>query len=135
MALKILIAEDEEITLKHLVNALQLEGHEVTGVSRGDDALRLVEDRRFDVLIADIKMPGMTGIELLGTIRERNIETDVIVVTGFGSVGSAVEAMKLGAYDYVTKPFDLDELVLKVAKINERANLKRENVALRTFLG
>jgi DNA-binding NtrC family response regulator len=135
MAFKILIAEDEEITLKHLLNTLQKEGHDVTGVQNGLDALQKVDQDSFDLLIADIKMPGLSGIELLERTREKSPETEVIIVTGFGSIGSAVEAMKKGASEYVTKPFDLDELVLKVRRIREQKVLVRENIALKTYLG
>ncbi len=135
MAFKILIAEDEEITVKHLVNTLKSEGHTVAAVLNGIDALRKLETESFDLLIADIKMPGLTGIELLEKIGEKSIDTEVIIITGFGSIGSAVEAMKKGAIEYVTKPFDLDELVLKVNKIRDRKGLVRENIALKTYLG
>jgi len=135
MAFKILIAEDEEITVKHLVNTLSKEGYSVDSATNGLDALRKTEADTFDLLIADIKMPGMTGIELLENVRERTPETEVIIVTGFGSIGSAIEAMKKGAVEYVTKPFDLDELLLKVNKIRDRKGLVRENIALKTYLG
>jgi len=135
MTFKILIAEDEEITVKHLTNTLKAEGYKVFSTTNGIDALQSVESESFDLLIADIKMPGLTGIELLDRIREKQIETEVIIITGFGSIGSAVEAMKKGAIEYVTKPFDLDELVLKVSKIRDRKGLVRENIALKTYLG
>jgi DNA-binding NtrC family response regulator len=135
MVFKILIAEDEEITLKHLLSTLQKEGYEVTGFSNGRKAFERIEEEHFDVLIADIKMPGLTGIELLGKIKEKDLETEVIIITGYGSIDSAVEAMKKGAYDYITKPFDLDELLLKVGKIYEEKILKKEIVALKTSLG
>ncbi len=135
MAFKILIAEDEEITLKHLLSTLEKEGYEVTGFNNGSKAFERIEEESFDLLIADIKMPGLTGIELLEKIKEKNIETDVIIITGYGSIDSAVEAMKKGAYDYITKPFDLDELLLKVKKILEGKSLKKEIVALKTSLG
>ncbi len=135
MAFNVLIAEDEEITLKHLVNTLQKEGYGVTGSKDGLDALRRIEADSYDVLIADMKMPGMTGIELLEKIKEASPETDVIIITGFGSIASAIEAMKKGAAEYVTKPFDLDELVLKVRKLSDRKALIRENIALKTYLG
>ena len=135
MAFKILIAEDEEITVKHLVNTLSKEGYSVDSATNGLDALRKTEADTFDLLIADIKMPGMTGIGLLENVRERTPETEVIIVTGFGSIGSAIEAMKKGAVEYVTKPFDLDELLLKVNKIRDRKGLVRENIALKTYLG
>lgn len=135
MGFKILIAEDEEITLKHLLSTLQKEGYEVSGFSNGLKALERMEEENFDVLIADIKMPGLTGIELLEKIKEKDIETEVIIITGFGSIDSAVAAMKKGAYDYITKPFDLDELLLKAKKIYQEKSLKKEITALKTSLG
>jgi DNA-binding NtrC family response regulator len=135
MAFKILIAEDEEITLKHLTNALQKEGYLTVGTQNGLDALQKIEGDRFDLLISDIKMPGLTGLELLEKTREKQIDVEVIIITGFGSIGSVVEAMKKGAYDYVTKPFDLDELLLKVRKIRDQKALKKENLALKAYAG
>lgn len=135
MAFKILIAEDEDITLKHLLNALQKEGYQAVGTQNGSDALQKIEGDHFDLLIADIKMPGMTGIELLEKIKDRQIESEVIIITGFGSIGSVVDAMKKGAYDYVTKPFNLDELLLKVKKIRDQKALKKENIALKAYAG
>ena len=135
MALNVLVAEDEEITLKHLVASLQKEGYGVTATSNGLDASKRIESDSFDLVIADIKMPGMTGIELLERVKERSPDTDVIIITGFGSIGSAIEAMKKGASEYVTKPFDLDELLLKVRKLSDRRALIRENIALKTYLG
>ncbi len=134
MAFKILVAEDEEITLKHLVNALVKVGYLVTGTKNGRDALEKIEGDHFDLLIADIKMPGLTGMELLEDIREKQIGLEVIIITGFGSISSVVEAMKKGAYDYVTKPFNLDELLLKVGKIREQQSLKKENIALKAYV-
>ena len=127
MAFKVLIAEDEEITVKHLTNALKAEGCLVTSTMNGLDALQKIEAGSFDLLIADIKMPGMTGIELLARVKEKSPETEVVIITGFGSIGSAVDAMKKGATEYITKPFDLDELTLKVNKIRDRKGLLREN--------
>lgn len=135
MTFKILIAEDEEITLKQLLSTLQKEGCEVTGVTDGNHAFQEIESGHFDLLIADIKMPGLSGIEILERMKGKYPATEVIIITGFGSIGSAVEAMRKGACDYITKPFDLDELILKIKKIQEQKNLKRENLALKTFLG
>jgi DNA-binding NtrC family response regulator len=125
MSSRILIAEDEEITLKYILSALEKEGYEVTGVLDGRSALEKIDNGIFDILIADIKMPGLTGIELLGIVRERNLETEVIIITGYGSITSVVDAMKKGARDYITKPFDLEELILKVKQIHEEKMLKR----------
>jgi len=135
MAFKILIAEDEEITVKHLTNTLVAEGYVVTSTLNGLDAQRKIEADSFDLLIADIKMPGLTGIELLERVKEKSPETEVVIITGFGSISSAIDAMKKGAAEYVTKPFDLDELLLKVRKIHDQKILKKENVALKAFAG
>jgi two-component system response regulator HydG len=135
MAFKILVAEDEDITLKHLVKSLQKEGYLTVGTQNGEDALRKIDSDHFDLLITDIKMPGLTGIELLDKVKERQLESEVIIITGFGSIGSVVDAMKKGAYDYVTKPFNLDELLLKVGKIRDQKALKKENIALKAYAG
>ncbi len=130
---RILVAEDEEITLNNIIDTLHDEGFDVVGAQNGEDALAKIEGEHFDILITDIKMPGMSGIGLLERIKEKSPDTEVIVITGFGSIGSAIEAMRKGAYDYLTKPFDLDELVLRVNKIAERSALRRENLALKTY--
>jgi len=135
MAFKILVAEDEEITLKHLVNSLQQEGYLTVGTRNGADALKQIDGDHFDLLITDIKMPGLSGIELLEKIKERQLEFEVIIITGFGSIDSVVDAMKKGAYDYVTKPFNLDELLLKVRKLRDQRALKKENIALKAYAG
>lgn len=133
MHFKILIAEDEDITRKRLIYALTKEGYEVVGTSNGREALEQLEKDYFDILITDVKMPEMNGIELLEKTRERYQNIEVLIITGFGSIDAAVEAMKKGAYEYITKPFHLDELLLKVKNIYERKILKRENVAFKAF--
>ncbi|MCL5882840.1 MAG: response regulator, partial [Actinobacteria bacterium] len=135
MAFRVLIAEDEDITRKHLLGALREEKYDVEGTDNGLDALGMIESDSFDVLITDIKMPRMDGLELLAKVKSVSPETEVIVITGFGSISSAVDAMKNGADDYLPKPFDLDELVLKVNRLREQKALKRENVALKAYLG
>jgi DNA-binding NtrC family response regulator len=135
MAFKILIAEDEEITLNNILDTLQDEGYDVSGTKNGADALMKMEKEHFDLLITDIKMPGLSGMELLGKIKEKYPVTEVIIITGFGSIGSAVEAMKKGALDYIAKPFDLDELTMKVRKIMDQSALKKEHRALKTYFG
>ncbi|TAN42716.1 MAG: sigma-54-dependent Fis family transcriptional regulator [Nitrospirae bacterium] len=135
MASRILIAEDEEITLNNILDTLQDEGYDVTAAQNGSEALQKLEQGHYDVLITDIKMPGMSGIELLAQTKEKYPETEVIVITGFGSIGSAVDAMKKGAYDYITKPFDLDEVTLRVRKIIDQKTLTKEYRALKTYIG
>ena len=135
MSFKILIAEDEEITLNNILDTLQDEGYDVSGTKNGADALMKMEKEHFDLLITDIKMPGLSGMELLGKIKGKYPVTEVIIITGFGSIGSAVEAMKKGALDYIAKPFDLDELTMKVKKVMDQSALKKEHRALKTYFG
>ena len=135
MKLKILIAEDEEISLKHLTYSLESEGYAVTGTKNGLDALKRLEKEEFDILITDVKMPEMDGLTLLGEVKNKYPNIQVMVITGFGSVESAVNAMKKGAIEYITKPFNLDELNLKMEKIQENKRLRNENIALRATLG
>jgi DNA-binding NtrC family response regulator len=135
MAFRILIAEDEEITLKHLISTLNGEGYEVVGEKDGRAAYDRLKSDNFDLLITDMKMPVMGGRELMEKVKELHPDIEVMIITGFGSVGDAVDAMKRGAYDYITKPFDLDELVIKVKKISEKKKLKKENTALKAFFG
>jgi len=135
MDLKIIIAEDEDITRKHLLHALKKEGYLAVGAKNGREALELIQREHFDVLITDVRMPEMSGIELLEEVKKSHSAMEVMIVTGFGSIDAAVEAMKKGAYEYITKPFNLDELILKVKNIHERKILKNQNLFLRTFLG
>ncbi|RJQ16692.1 MAG: sigma-54-dependent Fis family transcriptional regulator [Nitrospiraceae bacterium] len=135
MSFKILVAEDEEITLNNITDTLREEGYEVTAARDGRGAMDKAESGHFDVLITDIKMPYVNGLDLLEKVKEKDPEIEAIIITGFGSIGSAVEAMKKGAYDYITKPFDLDELSLRVKKIYEQKTLRKENIALKTFFG
>ncbi len=134
MPFRILVAEDEKITLNNIIDSLEEEGFEVQGADDGAQAYNKMEDKHFDILLADIKMPYISGIELLEKAKERFPETEVIIITGVSTISSAVEAMKKGAFDYITKPFDLDEIILKVKKIEEQKTLRRDIIALRTFL-
>ncbi len=135
MSQRILIAEDEAISLKHLTYALEKEGYEVTGTKDGISAFDLFEKNTYDVIIADIKMPGMDGLALLEKIKAQDPDAEVIIITGFGSIESAVSAMKQGASEYVTKPFNLDELNIKIKKVLEKKRIEKENTALKVSLG
>ncbi len=135
MSQRILIAEDEAISLKHLTYALEKEGYAVTGAKDGIEAFSLYEKNDYDIVVADIKMPGIDGLTLLEKIKEKDPDMDIIIITGFGSIESAVEAMKKGASEYVTKPFNLDELHIKIAKVLEKKRIEKENTALKATLG
>jgi DNA-binding NtrC family response regulator len=130
----VLIADDEELIVVPLKDDLEAAGHKVRTVSDGRQALELVREIGFDCLITDINMPGMTGIELLRAAKDHQASLDVLVITGYGTVESAVEAMKLGAYDYILKPFLNEEVVLLLEKISDLHRLRDENAALRAEL-
>ena len=135
MTMRILVAEDEAVSLKHLTYFLGAEGYDVRGAADGLAALEEVRREPFDLVIADIKMPGIDGITLLEEIRAKHPGTEVIIVTGFGSIESAVGAIQRGALDYLTKPYNLDELLHKVRRVEEKKRLEHDNEALRISLG
>src|ERR1700722_7654009 len=131
---KILVADDQEMMRDSLVATLARDGHDVMAAGDGPAAVaRLSGPGRIDLLISDLKMPRMTGIELLQEVKRLRPETPVVLMTAFATVATAVEAMKLGAYDYIQKPFDGDEIKLLVDRTLEHSRLVRENQALRAM--
>ncbi|MBI3077526.1 MAG: sigma-54-dependent Fis family transcriptional regulator [Deltaproteobacteria bacterium] len=132
--IRVLIVDDEE-PFRHLVrDRLARKGLMVRPVDRGEAAVEAVKGEEFDVALVDIRMPGMDGIELLRRLKEEQPSLEVIMITGHASVDTAVEAMKLGAYDYLPKPCQLSELEVLVAKAHDKAQLARQNVLLREEL-
>ena len=121
---KILLVDDDASLRKVLEFNLEQEGYSVISASDGKEALKLYDEHGPDLVVTDLKMPGMDGIDLLKEIKRRNIEQLVIVITAFGTVENAIEAMKLGAYDYITKPFNREELRLVVRKAVELQSLR-----------
>ncbi len=131
---RILVADDQEMMRDSLAGTLVREGHEVVACGDGVAAAeRLGGPGRFDLLITDLKMPKMTGIELLGEARRLRPDMPVVLMTAFATVQTAVEAMKLGAYDYIQKPFDGDEIKLLIDRTLEHSRLARENAAYRSM--
>ncbi len=130
---KILVVDDKENMLK-LFDRVLRESHSVTVASDGAAALELLQTRRFDVVITDIKMPGADGFEVLSAVKRRSPETEVVLVTAYSTVANAVKAIKKGAYDYLPKPFDPDEMLLLVARALERKQLLDETRRLRKEL-
>jgi two-component system response regulator AtoC len=127
---RVLIVDDEQ-NLRHMLQTLlRREGYEPVGVASVEGALMEIEDRPYDIVITDLRMPGQSGMDLVDEIRRRNIDTTVVVMTAYGSRDIAIEAMKRGAYDYISKPFEADELVLLLRKAEEREHLFRENQSL-----
>jgi two-component system OmpR family response regulator len=117
---KILIVDDEKDFLETIVKRLQARNINVTGVESGFKALELIADRDFDVVILDVKMPGLDGIETLRELKKKKPLLEVIMLTGHASVESGIQGMQLGAFDYVMKPVALDELLEKMRQAYER---------------
>ena len=129
--LSILIVDDEPVVRESLVHWFTEEGYDVDCADSAPGALAKLAGQEFHLVIADIRMPGMDGIELLEKIRAEQIDTSVIVMTGYASVETAVRALKHGAFDYITKPFDPDDLSVVARNALEQHRLKRENRLLR----
>ena len=131
---KILVVDDEPGMRTFLEIILRREGYSVETASDGMKALDNINNNVFDLAILDILMPVMNGIEVLKRIIEKSPETTVIIITAFASHETAIEAMKLGAYDYITKPFKIDEIKLVIKKALDKKGLERENLRLRKEL-
>ena len=131
---RILVVDDDESLRRVMQMQLEEAGYEVLAVSQGQDALALMEDTTPALVITDLKMPGISGLDLLRKLREAYPETTVIMITAFGTVSTAVEAMKAGAYDYITKPVDYEQLMLVVNRAMERGQLIAEVKTLRANL-
>ena len=133
--IRVLVADDEKNLRELMVRELGRKGHDVEGVADGDAALAALRDTPYDVVILDMKMPKKEGIEVLREIAAFPEPPQVIVMTGFQEVATAVEAMKLGAYDYLTKPTKIEELDILIEKAAEKGQLIRDNAALRAHTG
>jgi DNA-binding NtrC family response regulator len=132
MTARILVVDDEEIVLRSCLRVLEGSGHEAEAVPSGAEALARIDSGRYDVLVLDIMMPKMDGIEVLRRVKETHPDIEVIMITGLSQIDTAVRAMKLGAFDYLPKPFDPDELKLAVERALERRRLLQENLSLKS---
>lgn len=135
MAGKVLVVDDEKSMRDFMEIMLTKEGYEVDKADSGSDAVDKSSENRYDLIIADMMMPGMTGLELLKEVKSRRPEQDFIVMTAFASVDTAIEAMKEGALDYITKPFKVDEIKLVIDKSINNKKLSKENEQLKKQLG
>jgi DNA-binding NtrC family response regulator len=111
---KILLVDDETLFTNNMSKLLNSRGYRVTAVNSGDAAIQELEKQDFDVVVLDLKMPGMDGITTLKEIKKLDLFTQTLILTGHGSIDTALEAVKLGAYDYLTKPCEIDDLVAKI---------------------
>ena len=133
--LNILIVEDGRSQREMLRDFLISEGHRVMEAENGETAIKSVLNSPFDLILLDYKMPGMDGLEVLKEVKRINHEIDVVIITAYGTIETAVEAIKVGAIDYITKPIELDELLILVDRVAERRGLIRENELLKQELG
>ncbi len=131
---KLLIVDDEKIALKNLEHVMKKQGYDVSGTHSGANALKLIEGQEFDVVLTDLRMERVDGMQILKKCRELYPDTEVIMITAYASVDSGIQAMKRGAYYYIAKPFKLDEVRKIVKEALEKVNLKRENRYLREYL-
>src|SRR3989339_1430394 len=129
--ISILIVDDEESVRDSLFNWFVVDGYEVACAGNAKEALFQIESRPFDIVLADIKMPGMDGLEMHRRIKTLNKDAIVIIMTAFASVETAVQALKDGAYDYVTKPFDPDDLSHLIRNATKQIQLADENETLK----
>ncbi len=128
---KILIIDDEE-SMRHMLSLiLKKEGYEVYAASGGQEALDIISQHSFDFILSDIIMPEMDGLALLQALKERKVEATIMMMSAYGTINTAIEAMKRGAYDYISKPFRPDEVLMALRKAEERELLRQENIRLR----
>lgn len=131
MKSRILVVDDEESIREFLEIMLKKEGYEVTVAEDGQKAIDFLAKKSFDMVISDLQMPNVTGIELLRSVRDQYPDLLFMMITAFGTTETAVEAMKLGAYDYITKPFKIDEVRINIANALRSKNLEVENRSLK----
>ncbi|KPK20572.1 MAG: Fis family transcriptional regulator [Betaproteobacteria bacterium SG8_41] len=134
MSARVLVVDDEEVVLKSCARILAGGEFEVDTTTNGPDALRRVDERHYDLIILDIMMPEMDGLEVLQRVKETHPDIDVVMITGLSQIDVAVRAMKLGALDYLPKPFDPDQLKLVLERALERRRLLQENINLKSAL-
>jgi len=128
---KILIVDDELIMRESLAGWLQRDGHSVDTAASGEEGLEKLQDSRFDIMLVDIKMEGISGLDVLQQVKESDPDVAVVMITAYGSIPTAIEAMKNGAYDYMLKPFDPNELGVLIEKIIRHQEQEREMLFLR----
>ncbi len=134
MKSRVLVVDDEESIREFLEIMLRKEGYEVTCAEDGQQAMDIIKKKSFDLVISDLQMPHMTGIELLKSVKDQYPDLLFMMITAFGTTETAVEAMKLGAYDYITKPFKIDEVRIIIANALRSKNLEVENRVLKKEL-
>ncbi|WLR54240.1 sigma-54 dependent transcriptional regulator [Mesobacillus subterraneus] len=133
-ATRLLVVDDEQDLLELLVRRLKRKGFDVDSAGTAEDALKLVKKNEYDIGVYDIRLPGMDGIELLKETKKAQPEIEVLILTGHGTIDTAIEAMKVGAFDYITKPYNLSELELTIGKAAENKALKEKNDSMKKII-
>jgi DNA-binding NtrC family response regulator len=127
---RILIVDDHREIRSILEEYLREEGYQADGAGDGQEALAMQESEPFDLIITDLNMPGMTGIELIKEITKGDYATEFIIITGYASLDTAIEAVKAGAFDYIVKPFRIEELKVVIKNVKDKVVLKKANKQL-----
>ena len=126
---KILLVDDEAVVLASLKKNLSQEDYDVTIVECGEEAVDLLLNRQFDIVVTDLSMPGLNGIQVLRKVKESNSMTSVIILTGYGNLDSSIEALRLGADDYLLKPCNFDELLIRIRRcLKKQETLKKVKI-------
>ncbi len=127
---KVLLVDDEEEFLRTLSQRLEMRGLKVTGATRGEVAVDLADKQNFDAIVIDLAMPGMDGLETLKKIKESHPDAEIIMLSGQGSIKTSIEAMKLGAEDFLEKPVDMKELLSKIDEMKNKRILILEKQSM-----
>jgi len=131
---KILIVEDERVTLRNLEYVLKKEGYDVVGTTSGSNALKLLQEENFDLILTDLKLEKVDGIEILEKCKTISPDAEVIIITAYATISSAIESMKKGAFYYLPKPFKLEEVKKLVKEALEKVKLKKEITKLKKLI-
>jgi len=123
---RILLVDDEVVFATNMSKLLSRRGYEVKAVNSGDEAIHALMDNPYDVMVLDLKMPGLDGIATIREIKKLGLLTEVLVLTGHGSIDLAIEALQMDAYDFITKPCGIEEIVSKIEAAFERKNIKEK---------
>lgn len=129
-AFRVLVVDDNTDFRTALIEYISSEGETVEGAPDGDEALEMFIRRPYDLIITDLNMPGLSGIELIRQIKRQNELTEFIIITGYASLDSAIEAVKIGAFDYIVKPFRMEEIMVALKNVKEKVSLKKTNMEL-----
>lgn len=132
--MRILITEDDRAIRRAIRDILEMEGHQIDEAENGEEALKKFEDISFDVLFCDIKMPKMDGLELMHALIELGHQPEIIVMSGHGNIEMAVKALRLGAYDFIEKPLNLNRILVAINHLTEKGQLIQSNAALRSSI-